>query len=141
MKNLYLLIILSLGNLAQCQLSDKHEELPNDSTIGQRIVGTWVSEEQWYTNHYRECVITLSSNGSLMSRQRMFSNAATNEWLYEGIWQIKDGVLIETITKVSGPTPHEPVGEVSYSRIVAIDHNKLIYNAGGQTISLKRKGE
>jgi hypothetical protein len=78
--------------------------------------------------------ITMSPDGSFSETFHPPKGTLT----YAGIWQIKDGILIFTITNVSGPEPHEAVGSVDRGEILSVDSNHLVYLSQGQTIRLSR---
>lgn len=96
-----------------------------DTELTHAVGGSWT-----HGNHE----ITLSSDGSFLESFHPPKGTLT----YAGTWQIKDGILSFTLTNVSGPEPHEPVGTVDRGKILSVDSNHLVYKSQGQTINLGR---
>lgn len=95
-----------------------------EATLQRKLVGTWE-----LTN--KSGVITMSADGSFLSQ----FTGRTQVWVYEGTWQIRDGVIVVT-TKKSNSVPRS---DVNLCRIIRADGHELIYDLSGQTISLSRK--
>lgn len=106
--------------LASCGRRDK---------TSHEIVGTWQSGSQFS--------MTLSAGGDFLS-----SFLDTNQTVvltYQGTWQVRESVLMMTITNVSGTLKHETNGSIDRMRIVRVDagqlalSSQLAYIEGGQT--------
>ena len=98
----------------------------NDAKITDAVCGSW----RGGANR----TMLLAPDGSFSALFRSPKGTLT----LAGTWQIKDGILIWTTTNVSGPEPHVAVGTVDRSKIVSVDAHRLVYEAGGHTISLSR---
>lgn len=107
-----------------------------ETTIQNQVAGTWFHDDSYY-----RCVMKLVSDGSFHSRCTTTFTNATYEWSYDGTWEVKDGVLISTITNSSTKnTDHfEPVGTVDRVRIVEIDGSHLALAIEDQTNLFVRK--
>lgn len=95
-----------------------------ETTLAQKIAGNWE-----LTNKSGE--ITISADGGFLSQ----FTGRTQVWVFEGTWQVSDGVIVLTTTK-SNSVPRR---DVSLCRIIRADGHELIYELNGQTISLSRK--
>ena len=90
---------------------------------------------KWARGNFGE--ITYDSDGRFHSR---WSNP-TEEWLYEGTWDVRNGFIITKITKseARGSTNFESVGSVDRIKIAIIDGGHLGIVANGSTNYFERK--
>jgi hypothetical protein len=102
-----------------------------DTKLRQQIAGTWI-------NSVSNCTVTIFSNGSFVTRYTFVKTNVTSELIYQGKWQIKNGVMISTTTNVSGPEPRETVGTTDNSKIIRLNDRELIFD-GLQKAFLTRK--
>jgi hypothetical protein len=111
---------------------------PDDSRLKEQIVGTWTPEN---SDGFYLFVITLNSDGSFQSKAKTSSTNPAKEWNYAGSWQLKDGILLSTITNSSGQntTNLEAVGTIERWRIAVLDDSNLKLEGQAQTNSFKRK--
>jgi hypothetical protein len=109
-----------------------------DSRLKKQIVGTWAPEN---SDGFYLFEMTLNSDGSFQSKMKAVSTNPAIEWNYAGSWQIKDGLLLSTITNSSGQntTNLEPAGSFERWRIAVLDDSNLKLEGRGQTNSFKRK--
>ena len=91
------------------------------------MIGTWKSGAEGNVN--------ISSDGSFSSKFYSSNKLIVS---YEGIWQVKDGVWITTITKASGTRHYDPVGTVDRMKIIRVDDHELVTDWGHQTNLLSR---
>ena len=96
-----------------------------DAKLTKAVIGDW-------TSGIRETV--WKPDGSFTASYHYARGTVT----FTGTWQIKDGVLISTITNAVGPEPHVAVGTVGRAKITAVDAHTLVYEAKGQTNILSR---
>jgi hypothetical protein len=102
---------------------------PSDSTLQQRLVGTWTTELD------NSRVIEVKQDGTYASRRIVNGTNATAE----GTWQVRDGYVIGTVTKVSASWPDAESGTLS-NRIYRLDNRTLIFAGrdGGKGLTLQR---
>jgi len=117
MKKLILIILASSTLLTACNR--------RDTKLARAVRGSWA-----HGTH----AITISPDGSFYESFQ----PPKGTLIYRGTWKIKHGILSFTVTNVSGPEPHEPVGSVDRGKIVSVDSDNLVYKSQGQTISLSR---
>jgi hypothetical protein len=103
-----------------------------DSELRQKITGTWIPNSSNGT-------ITVASDGSFVSKFSVIRTNIPSELVYQGIWQIKDGVLIATITNVDGLEPHAPLGQIDKMKIIHMDEHEMTYLIDSQTMTARRK--
>ena len=78
--------------------------IASDSELSQMLPGTWILEQDWPSNHsHSRSVVTVASNGAYMAQIKQVTPYATNAIDLEGTWQVRDGCLIDIITKDSDP--------------------------------------
>jgi hypothetical protein len=106
-----------------------------DAELRQKITGTWIPS----SNGTIYAAVTVSSDGSFVSKFSVIRTNIPSELIYQGTWQVKDGVLITTITNVDGLEPHDPVGKIRNIKIIHMDEHEMTYLIDGQTITARRK--
>lgn len=100
--------------------------LPSDVALQQRIAGSW-----WHSlptfdpGSYDVSRITIASNGDYVCDLVFRDGGATHTNTLEGRWQVRDGLLIDTITKCSPPAQALP--SVFSNRIVRVNDHELVY--------------
>jgi hypothetical protein len=106
--------------MASCGKHDK---------TSQQIIGTWHRDSRFS--------MTLSAGGDFLS-----SFLDTNQivvLIYQGTWRVREGVLMLTITDVSGTLKHETNGSIDRLRIVELDSRHLALDGGYMTNYFERK--
>jgi hypothetical protein len=83
--------------------SDALVPIASDAELGKLLPGTWILEKPRFRS-----VTTLASNGSYVSHITTTWSNETRTLNLEGTWQVKNGLLIDTITKHSDPTVGVP---------------------------------
>ena len=102
----------------------RHEESA-DNKIQKTLPGTWVFEARYANGSSNQWTVEVAQDASYVST--CFLPERTNgprSIQQEGTWRVKDGALIDIITKDSqtnAPTPN-----TNYARIVSIDDQKLV---------------
>ena|ERR1017187_3622344 len=97
-----------------------------DAKFARQIAGTWTNESS--------VTMTFTPDGNFSTL--WLSPRRTN--IFEGTWQIRDGIVIFTTTNASGTEPHAPVSDVGRAKIIHVDDHQLVYTSDEQTISLGR---
>ena len=87
----------------------------SDALVQQRIVGTW--HLNWIA---MQCTTTISTNGDYVAKW----SDRTRE---EGIIDIRNGLMIDTLKKISGNDQPVPVPHVSTNLIIRLTDHELIF--------------
>ena len=92
----------------------------------QQIIGTWQQGSEFS--------MTLSAGGDFLSS--ILDTNQTVVLTYQGTWQVREGVLLMTITNVSGTLKHETNGSIDRMRIVELDshHMTFAYQAAANLV-------
>jgi len=92
-----------------------------DAKLREKIVGTWPTPPSG--------TLTFLSDGSFHFRNEYVTTNATLKWVSDGVWDVKDGFLISTITNsVAENTTEKPtVGHVMHAKINFVDEHNLSY--------------
>ena len=101
MRTIRLLSIFSLLaiSLTEVKLVGNPQTPPSDAEIRQKVVGTWTVDMQSPGGISVKGTVTIASDGSFVSNMTIVGHDSKQEVSYEGTWQVKDGALIETVTK------------------------------------------
>ena len=118
----YTIIVIMLGLLATgCSRRDSQVSKQNDAQLGRQIAATWTQAGGQS--------LTISPDGSFSSRW-----SSGNKFLnYQGTWFVKDQMLVQTVTNVSGTMSHYPVGGVVRVKIIQVSDSQLAIDENGQT--------
>jgi hypothetical protein len=98
----------------------------SDADIRQNVSGTWTRDVYG--------TMTIAPDGS-------WSNMALNANLtnfYAGTWQLKDGVIIMTLTNTSVSDESSSVGHTKQYNVIHVDDHQFIYELSGVTNTLNR---
>jgi len=122
MKNSPVFLILGLLLLTSCG--------SRDNKISRQITGTWTTDDG-------VDVWTLSADGGFDERWSRPPRAFT----FQGTWEVKNGMLIQTITKIASTNISHlaPIGTVNRSKIVEVSRTNLTLTLEGQTNQLVRQ--
>lgn len=94
----------------------------SDAALQQSLVGTWRFSTNYPSNKQFNCVSTVASNGVYIC-QLTNSAASLPAHTLEGTWEVKDGLLIDTTTKLDHtnlPSPH-----VVRAHIIRFENDEL----------------
>ena len=114
----------------------------SDDELSRRMLQTWMVHTVYppvdVPNHFAGTE-TFTSDGKF-TLEGAFTVLKDKEPLkYEGTWNMKDGFLVETVTKSSRPALVH-VGAVTKDKIVRVDNKELVYQTEqGKTVTRKRK--
>jgi len=95
-----------------------------DAKIRKNLAGTWVMDFGSFTVHPDGSYVGWHTNAT--------SGIVTNE----GIFQVRDGYLIHTMTKTSRTNAHVPY--VSRERIIRADVREMVIDDGGVELVLRK---
>ncbi|MBI1176938.1 hypothetical protein GC207_05810 [bacterium] len=97
----------------------------SDAQIRRQLVGTWVAD--WDPSK----IIEHKADGTCVSK---FTVNLTNSLTFVGVWQVKQGMIISSITNAAASG--EPFG-VESNKVVSIDVQRLVVlSAYGKTNEL-----
>ena len=140
MKALHLLTILSLHavSLADVRSANEPQKTPSDAAIREKVVGTWIVDLQSHNGFSIKGTATIVSENKFISTVTVTTGDRREEMGYEGRWDVKDGFLIETITK--SDSRMAPVGMVTRDKVIRVNDQELVYlTEEGKTVTRKRK--
>ena len=142
MKKILSLLIIGLFTASFSLLAKEPQKQMSDDELSHRMLQTWMVHVVYspvdVPNHFAG-VETFTSNGKF-ALKGAFTVLKDKEPLeYEGTWNVKDGFLVETVTKSSRPAVIH-VGAVTRDKIVRVDDRELVYQTEqGKTVTRKRK--
>jgi hypothetical protein len=132
MKILVLAIVLAVSACSPrnklseqpAQETQATNSLPSDAEIQQKMTGTWLIDKS-----YMKSMLTIASNGGYVCH---LTHGGTCQ--LEGKFQVRDGILIDTITKSS--ITSEPVPINFTNQIIRVNDHELVWkeNSGGTPI-------
>jgi hypothetical protein len=99
--------------------------LPSDGAIQQKITGHWWHSQPFSSPFGVMSRLSIASNGDYVCHITFYNGRIVHTNSLEGRWQVKGGLLIETITKVT--PPRQPVPSVCTNRIVRVNDRELVY--------------
>jgi hypothetical protein len=89
-----------------------------------KLAGTWLEDRTLASGGHFKCILQVGPSGAITNLITITGPASEQSLRWEGTWEIKDGVLIETITKDS--QPNAPVPRVFRPRIVRMTARELV---------------
>jgi hypothetical protein len=139
MKSKYLVVILSLITIGlpfAWSASEPQHDLTDDD-IRQKIVGTWLVETHLSNGNSVIGTETILLSNSMVSKATLTIGDTKEELEYNATWQVKDGYLIETVTKSN--SERIPLGKITRDKVVTLDDKVFIFQTeGGRTVTRKR---
>jgi hypothetical protein len=139
MKSKYLVVILSLITIGlpfAWSASEPQHDLTDDD-IRQKIVGTWLVETHLSNGNSVIGTETILLSNSMVSKATLTIGDTKEELEYNATWQVKDGYLIETVTKSN--SEGIPLGKITRDKVVTLDDNVFIFQTeSGRTVARKR---
>ena len=107
-----------------------------DSDLTKSLLGTWIVKKKSPTAEING-EVTLYSNGEFSAVAKIAINGAEQTLSYGGTWSVRDGFLIEKITKHSIP---ERNGRTTKDQVVEVNDRTLTYRTQhGEIETRKRK--
>ncbi|HVU08140.1 MAG TPA: hypothetical protein VHG89_06320 [Verrucomicrobiae bacterium] len=122
------------------------QQPPSDEELRQKVTGVWeYSSTNKVFGIISENTFTLAPNGNYAKQTIEVHKTERNNFLGLGTWQIKDGILITTITKAN-PIPQGAVGDdlkkglanggfVNQHKIISVNNDELICEIDVYTIT------
>jgi len=139
MKKLHIITLLSLlaVNIPSVLAATETQKEPSDAEIRQKVVGTWIVDIHSTNGVSIEGTVTFVSDSEFISKATVTVSDKKQEMKYEGIWQAKDGYLIETITKSNSKTI--PIGKVTRDKIIRVDDQELVFQTEHGKIETRKR--
>jgi hypothetical protein len=106
---------------------------PSDGSIQKKLTGTWWHcEDPYYMGDrmiWTLSRLTVASNGGYVCHiaSNLYPHGHTN--VIQGYWQVKDGVLFDTITNYIFRTTNEPALHVFSNQVLRITGRELAYRS------------
>jgi hypothetical protein len=139
MKSKYLVIIFSLivVGLPFAWSATESQSHPTDDEIRQRIVGTWLVDTRLSNGNSIIGTEAILVSGIITSKATLTIGDNKEELEFTGIWQVKDGYLIETVKKSN--TERIPVGKITRDKVITLDDKVYVFQTeSGRTVTRKR---
>jgi len=108
-----------------------------DESFRKKLVGVWLIEHT--SPHFSvNGEVNLLANGSFNTwADFVFKGKGVKPIRYKGVWEVKNGILIETITETNIPGE---VGKVTEDEILRVDDREFEFkHSSGSVIIRKRK--
>jgi hypothetical protein len=142
MKRLYLTVAISsliAMSATNIQSAVESQGPLSDTGIRQKIVGTWIVDSHSPSGSSMKGTVIILSDGSLVAKVTIIRKNSEEDFEYEGTWQVKDGFLIETVTRSHSRLAVK--GHVTRDKIIRLDTHELAYQTEtGRIVTRKRNG-
>lgn len=112
---------------------------PSDAQIIQKIVGTWLVELSGKGATLKGTE-TFLADGKIVSKYHITGIHGDVDVVSNSTWQVKDGVLTETLTETSNPKM-ETVGTTSHRKIIRVDDEELVYQKENGGIATRKRSK
>jgi hypothetical protein len=115
------------------QLScSKRNPAPTGASLQRQLAGTWITERTPFPVANFQCTTIIDSDGNYEVRGQTPISNILHPFQLRGIFQIKDGWLIDTMTSHSDLTNSEQLPYVNKYQIVKLSDSELVlkYPAG-----------
>ncbi|HEX3798622.1 MAG TPA: hypothetical protein VH413_07970 [Verrucomicrobiae bacterium] len=119
-----LFVAMILG-VASAMAAPTGDGRPPDEDIRKKIVGEWHADIT-KTNFSAHASDKFEAEGKYSSTAELEIGVRHVTISVEGKWEVKDGMLKETITKSSNPE-YPPIGLVTNDKVVRIDDKEFVY--------------
>ncbi len=128
MNRLGIIVLFGLFALSvsSTRSADISTNLPPDNVLNGMICGTWI-HDPGAKDH-----ITLDPDNTFYSRWQW---GAANDISYQGIWKIKNGLIMYTCTRSNSV----PFTNGFSCKIISVDESNLVFIVENMKISLIRK--
>ena len=139
MKTKYLVIIFSLISIGlpfAWSASEPQHHLTDDE-IRQKIVGTWLVNNHFSNGNSLMVTERILSNNSVATKATFTIGEHKEELEYNATWRVKDGYLIETVTKSN--SKQVPLGKITRDKVITLNDNVYVCQTeSGKTITEQR---
>lgn len=127
-------------SLSIVQCAKKVDHVMTDTEIHQKMVGIWIIDSTWPgpVPAKVDGTMNLAVDGKFFGVAIFAIANDKRPVVCEGNWQVKEGVLIETVTKSSSKIIR--VGAISRDKIIRVNKHELIFQTEqGGVVTRKRK--
>lgn len=131
---LFFIFLLSIF----CLYGETSGEKDNDETLRSKLMGTWKLDRTMPNGVIAKGTTLLSTNMTFVTKGVIsVPDKKPVQIEYEGTWVVKDGVLIETITKHEDSTK---IGKITRDAVIRVDDKEFVYKTEkGDEIKRERK--
>jgi hypothetical protein len=110
--------------LAACKKHGELKSANSEAELQQQLSGTWKVERDFTNGGLFQSTVMVASNGIYVCDATNFGSKGVRPVHIEGTWEIKDGFLIDTMTKHSHTNARLPF--VSSEKIIHFSTNELV---------------
>lgn len=105
--------------------------LPSDDSMQQKLEGTWwFCRDIYYVDGRLDWLLsrlTLASNGGYVCKVTSGLYGTNRTSVIQGYWEVKNGLLLDTITNYIFRTTNEPVHHVFSNQVLRLTERELVY--------------
>lgn len=113
------------------------EKSADDANISNKLVGVWKVDETFTNGVSARGQDSFSKDGTFKSSGVLSRGEHHMDLAFAGVWQINQGILIQTITNSSNTNLH--IGFVTRDTIVKVDDQHFIFRQDdGRVVSRDR---
>jgi len=135
-KKVYALAVVSLF-LVYCIGVFAEDALTRDSDLQKKLTGVWIVDMRNSNGDSAKGTVDIASDGSFKTQVTVTRKTHAENIRFEGRWEVKDGFLVETVTKSNGGRAN--AGDVTRDKIIRVDDEELVYQTeDGFTRTRKR---
>ena len=125
MKNLVLILTLIMAGQLTTRAGAKQPPPQTDEQLRKLIVGYWLIEYKDSVGILWRGTETVALDGTFGYKIALIIVATRQDIAWDGTWQIKDGIFLETVKHT--PVFHGPnAGTVSSEKIVRLDQRERV---------------
>ena len=136
LPRLTLFSLLALG-ITTVPAAFESSTASGDARIRQKIVGTWIVDRQSPAGIIIKATVTLNLDGQFTTKGTVTRDGSRQTIECAGTWQVKEGMLIETITK-SG-SKNVPLGLVTRDKIIRVNDRELVFQAESGEVETRQR--
>lgn len=136
MRTLYqnIIVALLLAGFTSQLAAQEAPKAQSDSELRQKVAGVWkyTADTPGATTR-QEAIYTFGANGYFAKQSSIIHKTGKNTVTASGTWQIKNGVIVVTVTKID-PVPQgvninkvlPKGGKISQMKLVSANANELV---------------
>lgn len=137
--SLSVLLVFLFFNSMPILAADNQEKIRlSDTEIRLRIVGIWIVDFKSFNDTAMSGSTSISGDGIFSTIAVIVKGKQKANLIYEGVWEVKDGFLIETVNKSSNPQI-VPLGKVTRDYVIRLDENEFVYRTEDGKIKTRKR--
>lgn len=110
----------------------------SDEEIRQKLPGTYLVKVD-YVNGGTKGETTFTPEGGLFTKLALTRSNETRNVFYEGHWQVRDGVLLTTVTNTDNAETRALLGHTNQLKVVSLDQRELVYETRKSGLTYLRR--